>query len=263
MGQPGWARRLACLLLPLVITVAAAPAAAAPCASRPRVPVIVYHRIAPSASELEHASDVTYAQFASQIRWLSERGFSTLSQTELALFLAGEWSPQPPCVLIMFDDGYESVYSLAYPVLKGYSFRFSVALIGDMIWDEGHHREAYLSPSQVSEMVESGLVDVLNHTCFGHEAAGRWSKDEALRDFRRFDERVAAAQVPKPFAFVYPHGIITPSLKQAIREYGFAFAFGLGKGFITRRSDHFALPRFVVYPRSWEYLFSRIIYRRY
>jgi len=216
----------------------------------------------PSASELQHASDVTYAQFVSQIRWLSERGFSTLSQTDLASFLAGEWRPQPPCVLIMFDDGYESVYSLAYPVLKGYGFRFSVGLIGDMTWGESHHQGAYLSPPQVAEMVESGLVDVLNHTCDGHEATGGWSKDEALRDFKRFDERAAAAQASKPFAFVYPHGTITTSLKQAVREHGFFLAFSLGKGFITRRSDRFALPRFVVYPRSWEYLFSRIVYRQ-
>ena len=77
-----------------------------------RVPILMYHHLAEDVTNDEMVSP---EQFEAQIRALSEAGYTGVSFDELqAYVLRGEPLPKKP-VVITFDDGYLSNYTLAYP----------------------------------------------------------------------------------------------------------------------------------------------------
>jgi peptidoglycan/xylan/chitin deacetylase (PgdA/CDA1 family) len=74
------------------------------------LPVFVYHRVEP-------------VQFESQLRYLAENGYSSLTGKELLGRLAlGEGMEQKQ-VALTFDDATGSAWTVAFPLLKKYGFR--------------------------------------------------------------------------------------------------------------------------------------------
>jgi peptidoglycan/xylan/chitin deacetylase (PgdA/CDA1 family) len=82
------------------------------------VPVLMYHVIAdpPRGARWPHLF-VSPAEFAAQVDWLAERGFTAVTLSQVwRNWHAGAPLPRRPVVLT-FDDGYPSVALLALPLL--------------------------------------------------------------------------------------------------------------------------------------------------
>ena len=127
-----------------------------------KIPVLMYHEIAcrqDTASRLA----VTPDAFASQLGYLREEGFTTISVAELASALAGELGrlPERP-VVITFDDGFADFHGAALPVLLRYGFSATVFVTTGWIADAGPHAVGnrpgrMLSWSQIREAAEAGM----------------------------------------------------------------------------------------------------------
>lgn len=63
-----------------------------------------------------------------------------------------------PKAVISFDDGWASVYDVAYPIMKAYGFKGSLYLIKQRIDTAG-----YMTTAMVQELFDEGW-DVMNHT---------------------------------------------------------------------------------------------------
>ncbi len=126
---------------------------------RRQVVILMYHGIAPVA----HGDFITPTAFAAEIRTLQAQGFHFVSLPQVASFLAGGSLPTN-AVAITFDDGLESVYTYAYPVLATEKVPFATFLIvsrigrfpGDLSW------------AQVKAMEQSGLITIGSHTMASH-----------------------------------------------------------------------------------------------
>lgn len=79
-------------------------------------------------------------------------------------------------VVFMFDDGWSSVYSGAYPLLKRYGYRGSIAVIPAMVPE----RE-YMSFAQLAELYMEGW-DILNHS-YSHKEGMYFRSEEMLSEF--------------------------------------------------------------------------------
>ena len=78
-----------------------------------QVPILMYHHL---SEDVTNSEMVSPEQFEAQIRALAEAGYTGISFDELqAYVLRGEPLPEKP-VVITFDDGYRSNYTLAYPI---------------------------------------------------------------------------------------------------------------------------------------------------
>ena len=78
---------------------------------------------------------------------------------DLAQFLEGRKALPKRSVVITIDDGYESVYRHAFPLLKRYGFAATLFVYTDFIGAGDA-----LSWAQLQEMAASGLVDVQSHS---------------------------------------------------------------------------------------------------
>ena len=135
------------------------------------VPILMYHNLVEEAVE---ETDLTAEQFEAQIRALAQAGYTAISFEELKAFVyEGAPLPDKP-VMITFDDGYLSNYTLAYPILEQYQMKATIFAIGvsvgkDTYKDTDYEMNPHFSYEQAAEMVASGLISVQSHTYDMHQ----------------------------------------------------------------------------------------------
>ena len=136
-----------------------------------QVPILMYHHL---SEDVTNSEMVSPAQFEAQIRALSEAGYTGVSFDELqAYVLRGEPLPEKP-VVITFDDGYRSNYTLAYPILQKYNMKAAIFVIG-VSFGKDHYKDTdyaitpHFGAAEAAEMAASGLVSIQSHTYDMHQ----------------------------------------------------------------------------------------------
>jgi peptidoglycan/xylan/chitin deacetylase (PgdA/CDA1 family) len=83
------------------------------------IPILTYHRFAEDCSSPLCMPTRT---FELQMRYLKETGYRVITPGELLAFLEYRQGLPQKSVLVTMDDGYRSVYNIAYPILRKYEF---------------------------------------------------------------------------------------------------------------------------------------------
>jgi len=118
-----------------------------------KVAVLMYHLV---DNELESSSTITPKLFASHLDMLQEKGYNVISLQQMAKFLEGENTVPPNALAITFDDGYQSVYKHAFPLLKECKIPASVFMIVSKVSNVSGEIPK-LSWSQMREMAQEEI----------------------------------------------------------------------------------------------------------
>ena len=119
------------------------------------VPILCYHRFGHGGGKMV----VSPTNFAQQLDWLARNDYHVIRLTDLVAYLKGEQALPRRSVVITIDDGYESVYRHALPILRKHGYPATVFVYTDFIGAG----EA-LSWPQLQELAASGLVDIQAHS---------------------------------------------------------------------------------------------------
>ena len=143
---------------------------------KPSIPVLMYHHVRPDAGMIA----CTPEHFESQLQWLQQHGYHSISLDQFAQHLAGK-DLGPKAVLITFDDGYLNNWVYAYPLLKKYGFKACIFLVSSWL----HH--GAIRPNSTSTQPLPACPD--HYQCEALIAAGRsdevilrWSEVLAMQD---------------------------------------------------------------------------------
>ncbi|MBI4743556.1 MAG: polysaccharide deacetylase family protein, partial [Actinobacteria bacterium] len=90
-----------------------------------------------SESKTNNIEAVSREKFERDIKYLKENGYNPVSFQELNAFLGGKGRLPSKPLLITFDNGWESQYSIAFPVLKKYHFRAVLFLYSNQMGVSG------------------------------------------------------------------------------------------------------------------------------
>lgn len=206
------------------------------------LPIIMYHHISPKP-ERQNKYTVSVKEFESDLLFLKSRGYEAVSLSQLLSFVnEGEPLPEKP-VMITFDDGFESFYVYALPLLKKHNMSAVMAVVGayaDKFTEaQDHHVEySYLTWEEIGELSHSGFVEIGNHTDNLHVSSParrgcRINKGENEAEYLKMlradlsacQEKVAKATGEAPKVLVYPFGYNCKQSMILIREMGFSAAF--------------------------------------
>ncbi|MBP1905405.1 biofilm PGA synthesis lipoprotein PgaB [Paenibacillus turicensis] len=132
-----------------------------------RVLVLMYHNISPTP---EDSTTLSVANFEKQLELMQANNFHWISMSQYRDFILHGASVPDNAVLLTFDDGYESFYKYAYPLLQKYQAPASSFLIVNTLDNPKHIGMKKLTWEQVQIMHENGF-DFFSHTYDSHEYA--------------------------------------------------------------------------------------------
>ncbi len=118
-------------------------------------------------------------------------------------------------VVFMFDDGWGSVYSEGYDIMKKYNFKGTIGVIPSRVSEK-----EYMSYKQLSELYLDRW-DLLNHS-YSHNENLYSDSDKLLSDFNRAKQWMENRYIGKSSnVIVMPYGEINPYLIGQFKEAGY------------------------------------------
>lgn len=204
----------------------------------------MYHAI----TEERSAIAVSPAAFARQMQALHDGGYNVIALTDLVRCLqAGE--PLPPrSIVITFDDGFESVYRVAFPTLARFGFPATVFLVSghcgkDNNWPgqpAGVPIYPLMSWEQARELDRHG-IEIGAHTV-SHPRLDQLETDQVLTELTQSKEEIEGQIGRAVGQFAYPYGRFHDSIRRAVASL-FDGACGTRPALVRRGGDRYAIER--------------------
>ncbi len=217
-----------------------------------RVAVLGYHEFSPTQPPSEMR--IRTATFRKQMEAVKNLGLPVISLSDFIAWKKGEKSIPPRAVLITIDDGWKSVYTDAFPVLKEFNYPFTIYLYTNYV--DGGGRA--LTSGMIREMQEH-RCSIGSHsvshpfpvTIKRHAQKGPKAYDTFLR--REFgDSKVFLEQKFKQpiTTFAYAGGYFNQDMYPIADEFGYKLLFTVLPGKIRRNFDNRSLPRYIIHGNS-------------
>jgi peptidoglycan/xylan/chitin deacetylase (PgdA/CDA1 family) len=230
---------LSCMLLASALQgFAAVGETQAPEEEKTSCPILIFHSVRPyrSTDPLGVRRYITTPDtLETELAYLRGAGYTSVSFADLArsLILGSPLPPKP--VIISFDDGWESQYTYALPLLKKYSFMATF-----FIYTRTPGVRHYMSWDQILALDAAGM-EIGSHSV-SHPYLTRIKREDLLRREIFDSKRILEAHLRKPvMVFAYPFGQYNDRVVKMVQEAGYVCARGTTAGIAHSRGDLFAL----------------------
>jgi len=198
------------------------------------VPILLYHHIGFSrqGDTVYYVSPETFDQ---QMNLLYQWGYKTVSLELLvkAIKEGAELPPKP--VLLTFDDGSETVYENAWPIMQRYNFKGVACIVYYYVGIRN-----YMSADQIRSLYAAGW-EIGSHS-LSH-------RDLTLNPSRQMDEIVESRRRTESLlgipvlSFAYPFGAYDRDSLNYVHKAGYSAALGLGNETVQSNKNLFYLYR--------------------
>ena len=136
-----------------------------------QVPILMYHHLSEDVTNSEMVSLSSLRRRSGRLPRPGIPAFRLTSCRRMSC--AASRFPEKP-VVITFDDGYRSNYTLAYPILQKYSMKATIFAIGvsfgtDHYKDTDYAITPHFGAAEAAEMTASGLISIQSHTYDMHQ----------------------------------------------------------------------------------------------
>jgi peptidoglycan/xylan/chitin deacetylase (PgdA/CDA1 family) len=181
------------------------------------VPILMYHHI--TDNEIAKAIEATYLNvppetFREQLDYLATRGYTIIGLDQMVSMIADNSLPPKPVVLT-FDDAYRNFYDTAYPILKEKNAKATVFVITQFVGGE-----RYVTWEQLTEMGNSGLILIGNHT-LNHPYLSKISPQEVVNQIISAKNIIEKNTGKSAEFFAYPYGNSSAKAKEVLQEAGY------------------------------------------
>ncbi len=184
------------------------------------VPVLMYHYvqdIPKTADRLTFNLSVTPADFNSQMKWLSESGYHSITFDDLrAYFTGGHALPSKP-VVITLDDGYRDLFTTAYPILRAYGFVAVAYIVTGFVG-----RLRYVTTDMILQMDHDG-IEIASHTV-DHADLARMKLPSVAYEVVQSKQWLEKLLGHPVLDFAYPSGKFTPADEAELQAAGYSTA---------------------------------------
>lgn len=126
------------------------------------VAVLMYHHLTETPLML-YPGVLPAVQFDEQMQLLKQEGFHVITMKQYREFMLDRAPVPDNAVLLTFDDGYESFYKLAFPILQKYGYTAVNFIIVSDVDNTNKHQVPKLTWEQMREMKRAGM-GFYNHT---------------------------------------------------------------------------------------------------
>jgi len=180
------------------------------------VPILLYHHI---SDTLDSQYNVRPERFAEQMKWLYDRGYSTVTIADVARAVNEGFELPPRPVVLTFDDGYLDVYQNAYPILQQYGYVATFYIIANTVDTAGN-----LNTKKLQKLLASGW-EIGSHSMTHADLTGESNWEYEIIGAKSYLEDKLDTDI---FTFAYPFGKANLELRAYTLNAGYSAAVGLG-----------------------------------
>lgn len=201
------------------------------------LPIIMYHSLLKD-SKLQNDYTISPSLFEKDLKFLTENGYTTITVEDLISYVYRDGKLPKKCIMLTFDDGYYNNYYYAFPLLKKYNCKAVISPIASMTEKFTEASDisvsyGYIDVDNIKEMVESGCVEIQNHSYDLHRLTPRRGAEKKrgesseqykaaiTEDINKAQNYLKSNAGVSPVCFVYPFGAISDSTEDIIKEMGF------------------------------------------
>lgn len=207
-----------------------------------KLPVVMYHQLTTDKSK-SGKYVLTVEQFEKDLVYLRENGYSSVTLAQLFDYSEGKGVMPKKPVMITFDDGCETVYTYALPLLRKYGFNavcFIIGSVTDKYSSINDHNLAYsnLNWDEVMELCNGGIIEIQSHTYDLHENKNgrngvKKKKSETFEQYNEFltadalkmKEKMIENTGKSPVAAAYPFGSFSKESADILKNCGIKATF--------------------------------------
>ena len=228
--------------------------------------VIGYHEITDHKDALIPSYAVTTQQFSEHIDWLQKNGYHFINVDQLLKAHQGKYTLPTKPVLLTVDDGYQSFYQNAYPIIRAKKIPVVLAVVGSWLEPKADQkvdfggdeiaRNKILSWNELKEMQNSGFVEIASHSYHLHRGVTAnpqansepaaitriydlktktYESDASYRtrvyqDLKKNNDLLKAHGLRSPRVMVWPYGRYNMQLVQISKQLGMPITITLDDG---------------------------------
>ena len=193
------------------------------------IPILTYHRFAESCDSNMCMPRKTFER---QMQYLSDNDYHVITAEQLVAFLEYREGLPKKSVLITMDDGYRSVYNIAYPILKKYGYTATLFIYTDFV---GVSKMA-VTWKQLKEMKANGFM-IGSHT-IGHSDLTRPQEGEPeqvfldrIKNELYGSKKILDQKLAQNTSFLaYPFGYYDQRSMQVAKKAGYKVAMSVKRG---------------------------------
>jgi len=187
-------------------------------------PILLYHHIKVVPAPVPVAAEGTYVSpenFRAQMKAIKDWGYTPIPISLLIKAINfGAMLPDRP-VVITFDDGDSTVYTVAFPIMKEYGFVGVNYIVGTYMGAEG-----FMNADQLKETIAAGW-EVGSHTMTHANLTESPNVDWEIAQSKANLEAALGVKV-ETFSFPFGNGYDTEDIMNKVRaNYGGAVGLGV------------------------------------
>jgi len=189
-------------------------------------------------------------KFRAQMQAIKDSKIPVISYSEMMAWKRGEKNIPEEAIVITMDDGWEGVYTYAYPVLREFGFTFTIYLYKNYVGGAGRS----MSWEQIKEMMQHGC-EVGSHSVSHASLKSppknlktdadkqQWVLSE-LKDSREFLEQNLHI---KCLSFAYPYGNFDDAILETGLQIGYESLVTVNGQKVTWDTPNGKLGRYIVH----------------
>ena len=196
---------------------------------------IMYHRF----EENKYPStNIKIADFKEHLKMIQKSGIKFVNPSNFEDELNKNKKERK--VLLTIDDGYQSFYDNAWPILKKSEIPFILFISTREVGKKG-----YMSWEDIRDIEKYDFVEIGNHS-HSHDYLIDFINQKVENDLTESINIFKDELGKNSIFFSYPFGEYSTSLKNIVIRLGFKYAFGQHSGVVDYTKNFFEMPRFPI-----------------
>lgn len=226
------------------------------------LPILMYHHFSKDKKDISEYV-ISPENFEEDLKYIIQKGYTTVSISDLQDFIQNSKPLPKKPIMITVDDGYLSFYEYAFPLLKKYSCKAVLSVIGFYTefyndFEKRDSRYTHVTYSDIKNMLSSGLIEIANHSYNMHDLKKRHGikrlKSESEEQYKKIlcEDILKTQTLLKnkvnylPYIYTYPFGYHSSFTDGVIKELRFSASFICEEkiNYIGKNSSLFNLCRY-------------------
>jgi peptidoglycan/xylan/chitin deacetylase (PgdA/CDA1 family) len=214
----------------------------------PRVRILMYHLVAPTALAGFEKYTITPQAFSAQMTWLRIAGYHPISFDEFLECRRGASRLPPAPVIITFDDGYDDCFTYAVPILRAHRFPAIFFIVAGLVGKESKWMAEPLKLDfRLMDWGTLAKLQALGFECGSHTLTHPLLAEVATVDCREELSRsrsLLEKNLRGPISHLaYPFGSYSEKVGELAAQAGYLSASTTRVGFARLSDDFMALRR--------------------